>query len=479
MPLATINPITEVTTETVKYDSSKEITYYVIDGTAYRVNGKANAGKDLEAGSAGTFNITADGKIISFDAVATSKTYGVVIAAGAKTGTFSNGVQAQIMTQDGTIKTFDYAETASVFTTAGEKVITSTTDADGSKDGFQAASELLISAGTVVIYETNSDGEIRRIYVDADAIKAKDNATLAAIGAGKDYAALTGKLDSKFLTEETVIIAIPGAAHKANKDKYSLVSLDALADEEVYEGYLVSNTEKEVKFAFITNLAVRPAMNAVPMVITGISTTSVNNETRNKYTGLVDGQEVSYVAAEEITYVSMTNDVESKIDAAKYTFAIEKNDVIQVVLNANEEIISYRHLLNWDATAKKYYAMISKTFDEEATKPTADNAKYVELGATVTTADAKMHGAAVADIADIVGANYVTFKTAGDITYDDDVTAYIFGSTYAKAKVTTVDQAELLDDYENDSDVDDIVYLYSYDGDNVFAFIWDVKADNK
>ena len=475
--------ITEVTTETVKYGST-DITYYVIDGTAYRVNGAANAGKDLEAGSAGTFNITADGQIISFNAVASSKTYGVVIAAAAKTGSFSNGVQAQIMTQDGTIKTFDFAETTSVFTTAGEKVITSTADAKPDEDGkpetkgFQAASELLISAGTVVIYETNSSDEIRRIYVDADAIKAKDDTTLAAISANADYAALTGKLDGKFLTEETVIIAIPGAAHKDNKDKYSLVSLDALADEEVYEGSFVYNSEKEVKFAFITNLAVRPAMNAVPMVITGISETSVNNEKRYKYTGLVDGQEVSYVMGEEPTCVSMTNDVESKIDADKYTFAIEKNDVIQVVLNANEEIISYRHLLNWDASAKKYYAMISASFDEDAAKPTAKNAEYVELGKTAT-ATVKMHGAAVADLADKVGNNYVAFKTAGDITYDDDVTAYIFGDTYAKAKVASVSDAELLDDYENDSDVDDIVYLYSYDGDNVFAFIWDVKADNK
>ena len=490
--------ITEVTKEAVKYNTKQEITYYVIDGKAYRVNGVDKA-DELEAGSAGTFNITADGTIISFDAVATSKTYGVVVAAGAKTGTFSNGVQVQIVTQDGTIETFDFADKTSVFTKDGEKVIESTVDAKPDKEGeaetkgFQAAKELTtdIEPGTVVIYETNSDDEIRRIYVDADAIKAKDKATLSVIdedGDKKDaYKALTGKLDGKILTEETVIIAIPGTSYKANKDKYSIISLDALADEVEYEGYLVYNSEKEVKFAFITNLAIKPAMNTVPMVITGISETSVNNETRKKYTGLVDGQEVSYVMAEEVSYVPMSNgEVESKTDDAKLTFAIEKNDVIQVVLNTNEEIISYRHLLNWDATTKKYYAMIADTFKEDAKNGVA--AKYVALDDTANALSSivTMDGAAVAAIADKVGNNYVSFETklSKDIIYDDDnVTAYIFGATaekaYAKAKVTTVDQAELLDDYENDADVDDIVYLYSYDGDNVFAFIWDVKADNK
>lgn len=473
---AVTGTITKVKNETVKYDSPKEITYYTINGTAYRVNGAANAGRDLEAGTSGTFYLTNDNAIISCD-ITKSYSYGIVIATGAYTGTFECGVQAQIMSLDGEVLTLDFAETVSVFTSYYEKIIDSSVDSDWSMNGFQAASELLIAAGTIVIYETNSVGEIRRIYVDADAIKYKDDATLAVISAGSEYEALTGKIDGKFLTEETVIIAIPSAAHRANKDKYSLVSLNALADEEVYEGYLVYNSEKEVKLAFITNLAIRPSCTSSPMVVTDFATVWFEEETRYEYTGLIDGQEVSYVMGEEVTYVSMANTVENRIDAAKYTFPIEKNDVIQVVINENNEIISYRHLLNWDNG--KYYAMISKAFNEDATRPTSVNAKYVELGTTVSTADAQIYGAAVADRAYKVGSSYIEFETKGDITYDSDVTAYIFGSAYAKAKVTTLDSAELLDDYENAVDVDDIIYLYSYDGENVFAFIWDVKSDNR
>ena len=433
----------------------------------------SDGGGDFEEGVSGTFYLTNYNTIIKCD-IDKNYSYGIVIAASAKTGTFSNGVQAQIMTEKGEVKVFDFAETVSVFTSYYENIIDSSVDCDWSMDGFQPDSRLLIPAGTIVIYETNSDNEIIKIYVNAEAIEAKTDNRFITLDEYSEYSALTGKLDGKFLTEETVILAVPSASYMNNAEKYSLVSLEYLMDEECYTGYVLYDYNKVIKFAFITNFILKPAYNSSPMIVTGIDSVYFGGNEIPEYVGLIDGKVVRYMLNDAAAYISMTGD----INPSKLTFPIEKNDVIQVVVNENNEIISYRHLLNWDSG--KYYAMISEWFDEDATRPDyTANAKYVELGTAVTTADAQMYGAAVADRAYKVGSSYIEFNSAGDITYDDNVTAYIFGSNYAKAKVTTLDSAEVLDYYENYSDVDDIIYLYSYDGENVFAFIWDVRSDNK
>ena len=471
--------VTELMTEASKIDSTDVIEYYEIDGKYYRLNGTGTSDKKIIPGSTGTFYLTADNQIIAFDVVAAARNYGVAIASGTKTDFLSTGVQVQMMTQDGTIKTFDYANEVTYYKGAGEgTVIDVTVDTNAeTKDVYDADSRLTaIKNGEVVMYETNSDGKIKKIYLEADAIKKQFELTWASIAPDKDYTALTGKLDGKVLTEETVIIAVDSTANKGKENKYSLVSLDALTDETVYTGWLISNTDKEVEFAFITNLAVKPAFNSVPMVITGTSWTNVNGEERAKYTGLIGDETVSYVMAEEYTVVAMNGEVAAKVDAKKAAFGIEKNDVIQVVLNANNEIISYKHLLKYDADNSDYYAMIASAYDEEAKAAEAKLTKLSDQKAVEGCEVTAAPGAAVAGFPQTVAGRFVEFKTPAledSISYSAAAPTFIYTVGSSKVKEASVLEAQT---YKNEqADADDVVYIYSYDGENVFNFILDLN----
>ncbi len=517
--------ITEVTTEKVK-GTSNTITYYVIDGTPYRVNGAASASK-LEAGVAGTFNITADGAIISYELEASAKAYGIVIATAKKQGSFSNGVQAQIMTKDGTIKTFDFASKTYVYNdttkdTPAETVVDTTlAGADATLAGF-------LSAGEIVIYETNADEEIRKIYASATAVSNKENgdAKIEAIAKGStngaEYVAASGKIDGKYITDETVVIGVKEGASLGAKDSYSFASIDALADGENYYGdFVIDTNSKEVTLAFIHNLTVKPAYDSIPFVVTGKSTTNVDGSTRAKFTGLVENKEVSYVLAddEDLTIIGMTGAVVSSTvtKAQAAAFDIGVNDVIQIVLNANEEIVSYRHVMKYDVdedasgadTAEGYIAMIATTGDEDSDG--AETAVLTKLSdGTVSAhnaaiATAQIYGYAVAGrVNKVTGRGIEIFKSVNtttlntvalltastniiDAAYNPNNIVYAYGDKYSKVKTTVFDAVKSFDTVGTGVDAnlvadlakaDDVVYLYSFDGTNVLGFIVDVNSNN-
>ncbi len=436
--------------------------------------------------------------------------YAVVIAVGAYTSSFKNGVQTQIMTESGEIKVFDFAEYVE-FNASGLDVA-SNVDADGATAGFQPNATFNIPAGTVVGYEVNSDNEIVKIYTTHAAIEDKENndVKLATLYSAP-YDAYSGKLYGKYITDKTVIIGVPTVAYAGNKDEYFVASKKALMDGECYSGTIVVNsTNGEVLFAFITNLLIRPSYTTSPMIVTEKATVWLEEEIRQEFTGLIDGQEVRYVLEnrDDLTIIGMTGEVVTSYPLSKVAaFDIGVNDVIQVVTNDNNEIVAYRHIMKYDYN-EGYIAMVATSGNEDS-----DYVQTVVLtklsDGTVSThnaavANKQMYGYAAAGRVNKVTSRGIelfidpTINTSVamltsptnilDAAYDPNTPVYVYGRSYSKVRTTVFESIKTFDvvcsglDYNVAMDMakaDDVVYIYSFDGENVLNFIVDVNSDNR
>lgn len=499
--------ITEVSDETVR---SQTITYYTIDGTAYRVNGNA-ADSSLEAGTTGTFRITADGKIISYNLEASARTFGVVIAMANSTSSFSNVAQIQVATADGSIKTYDVADKISVNgkpDASNVKVTQSATNG-----AYDTIDSVKIDAGTIVMYETNKDDEIRRIYTTSSAIKSKtnDDYEVITLDGSKEYNAAANRVNGKYFDENTAIISVGDPADVAKDDNYTSSSLEALTDGEFYEGSLVIDSSKQITFAFITNLAVKPANDSEALVITGTSTTSVDGEKRDVIKGYVGNKEVSYTVASE-DVVDMY-----EVDGTKFgTYAKpEVNEAIQFVLNANDEIISIKKLVSKSHTSGKLVVAVVSDFDDDEDAD-ARNAKLYDLitGKEVASNTEFSGFKGYAGIGKVNEIKNTTIEFLKDWTVDTgktdaenlavieadtnlfstsfNNTAYFYGAGYNKVKTGSLDSVKYLQMFEDDiklsrlnstdknvSTCEDIVYVYNYDGVNVLNYVYDTLGNSK
>lgn len=493
--------IGEVSEESVK---GQTIYYYTIDGTAYRVNGNASD-SSLEAGTAGTFRITADGKIISYDLEASARTFGVVIAMANSTSSFSNVAQIQVATADGSIKTYDVASKLSVNNgsdVSNAKVTQSVTDG-----AYDTIASTKIDAGTIVMYETNKDDEIRKLYTTKTAIKDKTNADyeVVELDGSKEYNASANRVNGKYFDENTSIISVGDVADVADDDKYVLASLDSLMDGEFYKGSLVVDSSKQVVFAFINNLAVKPANDSEALVITGTSTTSVDGEKRDVIKGYIGNKEVAYTVASE-------DDVALyEIDGAKqstYTKPVA-NEAIQFVLNANDEIISIQKLVSATYKSGSLAVAVVSDFDDDEDAD-ARKAMIYDL----KTGDKIDNGSEFATFKGYAGigkVNEIKNSTIEflkkwdvsmsliDVEADTNLfstsfnnTAYFYGAGYNKVKTGSLDSVKYLQMFEDDIKLDrlnstnknlstceDIVYVYNYDGVNVLNYVYDTLGNSK
>ncbi len=426
--------------------------------------------------------------------------YGIVIATAAKTDSFSNGVQAMIMTENEGVKTFDFAQT-----------VTFNDSTEVSSTRYPMNPEFNIYSGTVVAYETNEDNQIIKIYTTASAIETKENNDVK-VGTlyYSVYSDNTGEIDGKYITDETIIIGVPSAGSVGNKDNYFVAPKNALLDEECYNGTIIYDAEtREVKFAFTTNLLIKPAYDSSPMVVTEKATVYFEDELRTEFTGLINGEKVRYVleGADDLTVFGMTDEVVAGINtkAEVAAFDIGVNDVIQIVTNNNDEIVAYRHIMKYDQSSRAYLAMVATAGNEDNDAILSAVLTNLSTGVAYVTqpTNKQMYGYAVSGRVNKVTSRGVEiFKdptitsSVADLTaqsniidavYNPSTPVYIYGSTYSKIETTVFESIKTFDivcsgfDYNITSDIakaDDVVYLYSFDGENVLNFIVDVYSNN-
>ncbi len=497
--------ISEVSVKTVK---SQRITYYTIDGTAYRVNGAA-ANNKLEAGTSGKFQITADGKIISYSLEASAKTFGVVIALGAESGSFSSGIQAQVATTDGSIKTYDFAD--KVLINSGSDYTTSNLTVENKKTIKNSGTNVVtIEAGTIVMFETNKDDEIRRIYTDETAMKSKDADLRVETLNGAEFNSVSGKISGRYLTEDSTILGVKGN-QVADKDKYTLADMSSLSEDEKYNGKAIyDNSSKEILIALITNLDVKPAYDSEALVVTGTSTTSVDGEKRDIIKGYIGTKEVSYTvaSADDVDVYSIDGKIGSYTEGA----SVKANEAIQFVLNANEEIISIRKIVGYIgddlcAVVVKGNGLSKDTDDEDRTAEAsivklADNSVVRQLD---SQNEESFKGFAVAGKVNLIsGSNVEFFKATTGFSDAEAIqgttnlfsstfnnTAYFFGPSYNKVKTGSLASVKTFEGLGKDlaklnatdaslkSTCEDIVYVYNYDGTNVLNYVYDPLNNSK
>ena len=195
--------------------------------------------------------------------------------------------------------------------------------------------------------------------------------------------------------------------------------------------------------------------------------------------------------------------------------SININDVLQIALNANDEIVSYRHLAKYYNNS--VYVMVSDTnYEDSSTQISASLVEYplnsgikdilsdrsVFNGKVVKTG-LKMTGYGVGGrVSSVRGRSIELFDTTSpastyadaiaqvkDLSYNSNDYAYYIGLGYSKPKYSSASSVKTFETYNAGTSeenikkaldrADDIVYMYKYDGDTYLTLIIDSLSNNK
>ena len=216
-----------------------------------------------------------------------------------------------------------------------------------------------------------------------------------------------------------------------------------------------------------------------PMVVKSVSDGWV--------TGLVNGGEVNFKTAQKPVKIGITG-IENED-----TYEIGVNDVIWYALNKNNEIVSYRHLVNYDNGS--YYGMLSTAGDERNNEECA--ALLYNLN-TLKPADVQpdtkqLCGYAVAGLPHYIGNVVVeVFKSVDSSLSENQLTSFSnLKDVYFNSKTYTYSLGKIQGDiqlssfyalrtYEMIGDIsflNKLVYAYSYDDYNTCNLIFDYSKN--
>ena len=345
---------------------------YDIDGVEY-VTVDANL---LSVGDAGTFYLTADGKIYSAEATSTvSDNYGFILKVGSTSSFQENTYQMRIFTKEGTIATYTIAPTLKVseWTNVAPSAAPSATPAPAQykyveksykRTGNGQASIMARLADTTALAtdepanpsaspapKTGADLAYEALEerlitytLDGDMITKITIASNIPTGAALDkayavkdfnsaaYKPATDKFANYIYTDATKLFYAPIEEVETGKwgvdeDKVALISVSSLDEEKTdYKGYTYAmNSDKEFGAAVITSdLGFAGKASALAVVIGKADGLDDNGEKAERLTVLRGGEVASYVINDDADF------------AAKDS--IVAGDIIQFVLNGVDEI---------------------------------------------------------------------------------------------------------------------------------------------
>lgn len=281
-------------------DSSVTVTYYRINGVDYRVNRDSSSSK-LEAGSTGKFYLTDNNRIIAFSMEATVRNYAAAINIARANTNFDTKVQIQLFNSSGNIKTYNFASTYYV---NNQLYKSSSADAASLKNKV---------AGQIIIYELNKNGEIKKLYYGSSGLKLVDEdfRLYDNFSTPASYRYSSEKLGSAYLNDNTVMVAIEDGSNYTDSSEYSLIDRYSLTDGNTYGCYILADGSKEAKFVLLSGFMTLPQYDDYPFIVTGISTSYYNGESRIKLTGYVGNKETSYILAsdDELKFIDMAGNV--------------------------------------------------------------------------------------------------------------------------------------------------------------------------
>ncbi|MBO5408062.1 MAG: S-layer homology domain-containing protein [Clostridia bacterium] len=467
--------ITETFVEIAKVDNV-EINKFKIGETEYTTLD----GSEMKPGATVTAKVYGD-KVVDYTVAKGIQNYGMVLAAN-RAEDFGVTYQLQILNQAGEIVTYNFAE--KVNGEAPEYASTSDMEA-----AFQV--------GDMIAYELNKDNQIKSIdcetgFEDAYVLDETDKMVT-----GVDtYRPTAGKLGSYYITDSTVVFAT--AEDKADMTKEdAALSTTEIFDEDInYTFSLIANAEKEVLAVILYNATANIDYTTYPIVVTKLATVTVEGERRTKLFGYVNGEDVEIILADDAE--------ESATDLTVGDIALYTTNAVGEMEKAF--VLADKVGDNFVVKANSYNAITGEGAKDDGDTEVAGN--YVTLDGTMTIGDSvALTGFGAAGKAYKVQKNLLrlvdandyadTFDSADDkrdYTFEADedrindffvnanAVAYQYNANTGKFKVTTIADVETdyaTNDYQNkaQTDNDDFVYVYNYDGETKLVLIVNVDGD--
>ncbi len=306
--------------------SGKDSKGLLIGGERYKV--APNYTETISVGAQGVFYLDMDGKIAAVDSLSSvGSNYGYLMRAY-YSNTASNKASFRIFTRDGKEVTLDGNTKIKFNGTSGVKAedVVNAINLDGDTTPAQ-----------LITYTVNADNIITAINT------AEDNSESGAVNTEKftknynltdaKFSKSLSKLGNVRIDENTIIFDIP-----ENSDEYAIRTVDVFEDEQKYNAVVYDMSENYTAGAVVVTNAQFNANADAPLAVVKDVMSAVNDddEQTDMLVALVDGEEVALYAQNEGILVK---------DGKK----IEQGDLIQYKLNANEEIVSVRVLMDIDS----------------------------------------------------------------------------------------------------------------------------------
>lgn len=438
----------DTVTGTIKetYEDKNGVTHYVIKDNDYTM---LDFNYALTAGDRIVAKVYGD-KIVACDVAEGVKNYGIVLATNVATD-FDTVYQVQLLTTKGEIVSLNMF------------------------DKYNGNNFDTFTADSVITYELNSKGEIKSYsFVDFGTDNLTNNNSAM-------YKASSEKLGSLYITDDTAVVIAESAYGSNNKDTLFAATTDVFEDGESYTYTAVYDENREAKFVILYEVANQVNMDSDPIFVTKKATITVDNDTRTKYTGYVNGELVEYVVAEDVT------------------INLDKNDVAMFATNSKGEIVNVEILAEYNDGV--YTVFNTNTFNYDTGVRVEDDSKATNV-ATVWNVLGTSNGTVAlkgfatvgkaytvkGKILRLVNVNDLVHDSYGDneeyitdVSIDPTVTAYSVDTTTDKVKVTTIADAETdvnTNDYRTPGQTDngDYVYVYNYDGETKLVLI--INTDN-
>ncbi len=340
-------------------DASVNGTITEVTDKGYRIGSSTDLYKkapsypnDINLRDRGTFYLDIEGNIAAVDENAT-----VATEAAQK---YAYLVDAAM--NDG----FETTGQFKIYTSSGEtSVLTSTERMRLNKSYSMKASEVigaLQASGSVtpqlIVYETNSSGEITAIETATDGTgTGAPNKGVFTLNIKKNdmiYKSASSKLGNVGIDANTIIFDIPASADK-DTTKYSIRTKNSLSNDSSYNAMVYDLQENYLaKVIIITSSTGTTAAESPIMVVDHLSETqNENGETTDKLYGWQSGEEKNILAYDK-TVLRKTTEGAS-------TTLLEKGDIIQYRTNSAGEIDGITLL--FDSRAKNTEFMNNITDD--------------------------------------------------------------------------------------------------------------------
>ncbi len=367
----------------------------------------------------GTFYLDYEGKIAAVNKNATvdqnqPTKYGYLLGSAMKDG-FNTTAQFKIYTAGGETTIFD----------SGTKMRLNSTYGVEPQDVISAVSD-----NQLIVYETNSSGNITAIETAVDRTAAgTPNKSAFTLNVKKDdavYKSASSKLDTVTIADDTIIFDIPATAN-GDTDRFSIRNKSSLSNDSKYNVLVYDLQENYAANVIIITSSTGVAAPESPILVVDriTETQNENYEYTDRLYGYQDGKQISLLATDKNVFVKRGH--VDRLAARK----LQSGDIIQYKQNSKGEVDGITLL--FDIENKEH------EFREDVTD---------DLTVVYGRATKKFSGSVNVQVGDEV----INYATA-------DTTVYLYDTSRTRDNISVVSPADI-ELYEEDNEARLFIKIY-------------------